>query len=182
MQYEKQIEDYICDHQDSFIKRLKSIFDDGNLSDLVFVGRQIELGKDHRIDLLYKYYYVEKPEKGPELRTPHYIVVELKNSPLGARDAAQLARYMSIIDKKLDMVHRYGANTTDGLLVGPSITDELSCLTMIEDTNRIQIMTFEAELDFTPSYGSSWKEKYIKNIELDDRLVKAAQKDEEKHE
>lgn len=51
---ERDLENYICENQDEFIRQLKSIYGEDN--DIKFLGRQVDLGNRENIaDLIYYY-------------------------------------------------------------------------------------------------------------------------------
>lgn len=48
--YEKDLEDYICNNQEEFINQLQEIYG----KDIKFLGRQVDIGKRENIaDLVY---------------------------------------------------------------------------------------------------------------------------------
>ena len=172
MQQERDIEDYICQHQDEFIKKLENIF---NLSKVGFVGRQVKLGDEHIIDLLYYYDEIDKGTPSGDVIYRNFIIVELKNRPLIAKDFAQLARYMSVLNNKLDLTYETVVNSCLGVFVAPSIGEEVkNMLTAGWIDSDVRYITFDIKLEFHEESDSySWKEEYIKQVELDRRITKS---------
>lgn len=171
MQQERDIEDYICEHQEEFIKKLEDIF---KLPKIGFVGRQVKLGDEHIIDLLYYYDEIDKATPLGDVIYRNFIVVELKNRQLIPRDFAQLARYTSVLNDKLALTYKTVVNSCMGIFVAPSISDEVQDMLAAGWFDPdVKYMTFDIKLEFHEESGSySWKNEYIKGLELDSRITK----------
>ena len=169
---EKDLEDYICENIEGFIKFLNSIY--GKDENIEFVGRQVIIG-DSRIDLLFK---VDNEIEGPygleKSRT--FIVVELKFRDTEPKDVAQLTRYMNLL-YDLDCDERIGNVQifVKGLLLSTGLNNDMQEIEMYldnysnTDISFAQINTF---VHYSPvSY--SRKEEYIKNMTIDSRLRKS---------
>lgn len=168
MQYEKDVEDYICAHQEQFIEIIKGIFKSDEAS---FVGRQVTLGKDHRIDLLYQLTDIDKGTPVGDVSSTAFLIVELKNRELIPEDFAQIGRYLSIFDQKLD-----GELTqkSKGLFVAPCIGEKVKDMMTSWDWDNplIKFVTFTTSIKFQEADCSlGWKEDYIEKLELDSRVV-----------
>lgn len=173
MQREKDIEDYICEHQESIINLLKSIH--GEDEDIRFVGRQVRLGSDNIIDLLYKFDDADLGTPVGDIRYKNFVVVELKNRDLVADDFAQIARYTTILKERLEQEEykekEYIVNVY-GLLLGSGFSTDALCLLGNEViTDNIYCASFKVELTFEAQPRTIWKEEYLKALALDDRLT-----------
>lgn len=120
---EKDLENYICENQDEFIKQLKSIYGEDN--DIKFLGRQVDLGNRENIaDLIY--YYNEDKD------FINYIVVELKYRNIQPKDLSQISRYMNVSIDKLSQ-EEYSNFDFDvrGVFVSFGLDDDMQYISML---------------------------------------------------
>lgn len=127
---EKGLEDYICKNQKEFIKILGKALN-VNPELITFIGRQIVVGTQNRIDLLY---FFDKPHKelikcGCEDYFIRYVViVELKFRKLHVNDINQVARYADGIYSCETLANGVMSNEPICVLVGLGIDNELERL------------------------------------------------------
>ena len=170
IQSEKEFEDYICKNQEDFIKTLKKIY--GDDKKIEFIGRQVKLGANNIVDLLY--YFDEKNQNKdllwevPEKR--NFIVVELKFRTLEIRDLAQLQRYINILSSKL---HENKYDRLDyhiyGIFVYFGLTKEMQNIDVATNIKDISFISIQNKIEYSID---NWilNEDYIKSINLDDRI------------
>lgn len=168
---EKDLEDYICKHQEDFIKQLKNIY--SIEEEIKFVGRQVYIGEHNIADLIYVYETKEKIPDNIEINIKNFIIVELKFRKLETKDLAQLTRYITTLQEKL-----YDDDILDtevyGVLVGFDLDENMQeiqiFLNDFENSKYIRFMNISSNIDFNfPSYQH--KEQYIENLKLDKRLM-----------
>lgn len=173
---EKSLEDYICNHQEKFIAILKTNMKEKDC-DIKFLGRQVRLGNDNIADLIYYYEKLTTYEE-IEMNERIYIIVELKYRSLEPKDLAQLSRYMNILEKKLQSEEKYQEeyeNFVRGVFVSFGENNEMQDISM-RGIDNISFISFECDLIF---HNDDWdyKEEYLKEINLDDRLEQLFKKE-----
>lgn len=169
IQSEKELEDYICENQEEFIKILKDIIY-GKNKEIEFIGRQVKLGDDNIIDLLY-YFDDKKQDLLWEAKAKrNFIIVELKFRQLEIRDLAQLQRYMNVLTNKL-CESKYSELDYDvyGVFVSFGLTKEMRSVNMANNINNISFITIQNKLEYRVDNWELNKE-YIKGINLDSRI------------
>ena len=165
---ERDLEDYICNNQDVFIKKLKELYGENN--DIKFIGRQIRIGERNIADLLY--YYDELDDELPFIpRT--YIIVELKFRNLEAKDLGQLSRYINVLYDKLQSEEQYSDYETNikGVFVSFGSDDNVQEIIMSSNLSNIDFLRLNCKYDFCEE-SYSYKEEYIDNLVLDERIEK----------
>ena len=176
---EKELEDYICEHQEEFVKKLKDVL---FLKDkeIFFIGRQIQIGCQNIADLVY-YYDSDVPEEiaikeGEVCR--NYIIVELKNRSLETKDLAQIGRYVTTLYDKLENDNLiFGFEEIKGVLVGHGLDHNMQDVEMLlnQFQNNIYFMNIKTKIEFEDiSYYHN--EEYINNLVLDDRIKECCTK------
>lgn len=170
---EKELEDYICEHQENFIKKLKTIY---NIKEKInFVGRQVYIGEHNIADLIYSYNTKEELPDGNETITKNFIIVELKFRKLETKDLSQITRHMTTLQEKL-----YDEKILEmevyGVLVGFDLDDNMQEIQMYLDNiavdEHIKFISISSYIIFNfPSYKH--KEQYIENLKLDERIIDA---------
>ena len=168
---EKELENYICKHQDEFIQRLKNIY---NVKEKInFVGRQVYIGEHNIADLIYTYNTKEQLPNGDKINIKNFIIVELKFRNLEAKDLSQITRYMTTLQEKLC---DEGILETEvyGALVGFDLDDSMQEIQMYLENiicdEHIRFISISSDIKFDfPSYKH--KEQYIENLKLDERLM-----------
>lgn len=169
---EKALEDYICENNaldDYFHNEFKRF----NLIGIEFIGRQVRLDNSHIIDLLY---YCDVKKNNKLLRL--LIVVELKNVTAKAKDLCQLSRYTGLLGECIktkdifDDIENLDEICIFGYLVAPAFSEELTDLLASHNLKEhIRCVNIIHNLEFkTASY--SWKDEYIKELKLDERIIK----------
>lgn len=154
---EKELEDYICDHQEIFIKKLKEVFDYNNIE---FVGRQIRIGNDNIADLIY----IARIDD--EIPIKDIIIVELKFRELQCKDLSQLTRYMSVLEEKdgnLSFENVYGCFVSFGC------SNEMKDICKKEE--YIKFINIKCNIEFNEE-SYCYNEEYLNNLSIDDRLKK----------
>lgn len=167
---ERDLENYICENQDEFIRQLKSIY--GEENDIKFLGRQVDLGNRENIaDLIY-YYDEEKDFR-------NYIVVELKYRNIQPKDLSQISRYMNVLIDKLSQ-EEYSNFDFDvhGVFVSFGLDDDMQYISMLEIPN-IDYINIENVLKFDKSGRYYFNEDYLKNLKLDERIEKLHSKNKD---
>ena len=165
---EYDIENFICENQDFFIKQLKQIY--GN-HDIKFIGRQVFVGNRNRLDLLY--YYDDRTKEGDNwyiLR--NFIIIELKKNAATSKDICQLSRYINDLSSKV-YTEKY-LNGVDefnvyGLIVSNGMDDDVKELECSNLLNYISFMKYSYVFSFSPISYSTNKE-YIEQMQLDERI------------
>lgn len=155
---EKELEDYICNHQEEFIEKLKKIY---NVKNIEFVGRQIRIGNDSIADLVY----IMKPNE--EYPIKELIIVELKYRELFCKDLSQIMRYITKIKEKDEYINFEDVN---GCFVSFGCSDEMMDISK-ELEEKIKFISLECKLDFKEE-KYRYSDEYLKEIELDERLKK----------
>lgn len=167
---EKDLEDYICNHQEQFIESLKKEFYAKDC-DIKFIGRQVRIGDNNIADLVY--YYDKQNEDIPVIdRT--YIIIELKFRKLEPKDLAQISRYMSCLRYKLANEEKYYkyANSVEGVFVSFGEDDLMQDIIINEAIqNDIHFLSIYEHLEFSKN---NWelRDEYIDSLELDNRIDK----------
>ena len=151
---EAGLETWICNNQDKFIAALRYSFDIPMKHKIHFVGRQVTIGKENRLDLLY-YFDVptDKKREGVDDRYVRvFIVVELKFRELKVSDLAQLGRYMNAIECTDGLQDEQTAwrITTCGVLVGDGVESDLDKIvdTHLLNRRRFAILDVNENLSF----------------------------------
>lgn len=164
---EKELEDYICNNQEYFICELKKIF--GKDEDIKFVGRQVKLGDDNIIDLLYYFENMCPEEKVPEIS---FVIIELKFRQLIAKDLSQLCRYVNILRDKAFSDEQFQNKNKEisvyGVFVSFGLDDDMQNISMSYGDEFFYIK-IKPKLEFEQE-SWSYKEDYIDNIKLDKRI------------
>ena len=172
---ERELEDYIVHHQEEFIKALRNVFYDLKDKEIQFVGRQINIGKDNRADLLYCYEdkVVDPNTNDVMVNDLNYIVVELKFRDLQLEDLGQISRYMSILEKKINDDSKRNEDerycNVLGVFVSFGMSKSFQEVYIAGLIEKIGYITVESQLDFYRE-GYSKDEEYIKKIQLDSRI------------
>lgn len=167
---EKDLEDYICENLDDFIKFLQSIYQEEK--QIEFVGRQVVIG-DSRLDLLFQ--IEETFEEDYINTTKTFIVVELKFRKAEPKDIAQLSRYMNLLyDLEFDSRIGDAEVFVRGLLLTTGLNEDMQEVQMYlnkhEDAN-ITFATIKSNITYlVDSYHR--REEYIQKISVDSRLRK----------
>lgn len=172
-QSERFIEDYICEHQEEFIDTLKNkLF--GEDEEIKFVGRQVKVGEKNIIDLLYYYDWIE-PDSNNVLTTDrHYVVVELKNRRLEAKDLSQIGRYIRVLKGKFDSYEKDNFKIhCEGILAGTELSKELA--EMIDEelgwANDVVIMELKQEIGFGFIHKTYHEDRNQDEIKFDKRIL-----------
>lgn len=169
---EKDLEDYICEHIDNFIKFLKQLYKDDNVnvSKIEFVGRQIVIG-DSRLDLLFE---IQEKIDDPYFDIcKTFIVVELKFREAEPKDIAQLSRYMNLLNS-LECNERIGSTlvNTKGILLTTGLNNEMQDIQMyLNDYTDadIKFAHINTKVDFEQD-SYSYKDEFLENMLVDSRL------------
>lgn len=178
---ERELEDYICDNQDDFIKKLKEIY---NIKEKIsFVGRQVHIGENNIADLIYYYETNDKikNEEGKvidKINFKNFIIVELKFRELTSSDLAQISRYMTIFKDKMqndEYYHKHNVRVY-GILVGFDLDNNMQEIQIflrnfVENEDCIKFIIIKSNITYEP-VNYLHTDKYIKNIKLDERLLK----------
>lgn len=169
---EKDLEDYICNNIDEFIKFLQGLYIDENLNveNIEFVGRQIVVG-DSRFDLLFEIQEKIDNEFFEIERT--FIVVELKFRKAEPKDIAQLSRYLNLL-KSLECDKRVGSTFVEvkGILLTEGLNAEMQDIQMYlnDYTNTdIKFVHINTNINFEED-NYSYKSEYLENMSVDKRL------------
>lgn len=169
---EKDLEDYICNNIDEFIKFLQGLYIDENLNveNIEFVGRQIVVG-DSRFDLLFEIQEKIDDEFFEIERT--FIVVELKFRKAEPKDIAQLSRYLNLL-KSLEYDKRVGSTLVEvkGILLTEGLNAEMQDIQMYlnDYTNTdIKFVHINTNINFEED-SYSYKPEYLENMSVDKRL------------
>jgi len=168
---ERELEDYICEHQEDFIKKLKCIY---NIEEEIkFVGRQVYIGEHNIADLIYVYDIKEKMPNDIETIIKNFIIVELKFRKLEIKDLSQIARYITTLQEKM-----YNEEIIEtevyGVLVGFDLdenTQELQIyLENIVGDEHIKFINISSNINFD-FFSYQHNEQYIEKLKLDERLA-----------
>ena len=168
---EKELEDYICNNQKSFLKALgENLEVDPDL--IEFVGRQVVVGASNRLDLLYYYDEFDQGlhDRGdPDYFIRHFIIVELKAREITLEDLSQVSRYIDAIRSCTAQTDGVFENDAIGVLVGSGISHGLyyAYATEVLNEKKISILDVETECSFL-----GWnKEIGLTNVDsIDKRL------------
>ena len=172
---EKDLEDYICDNQEEFIEELKKIFGLKKEKEIIFVGRQVSIGKDNRADLVYCFEDKIIDENTNEIfiNNLNYIIVELKFRKLELEDLGQICRYMSVLKDKInseeerDKDFRYC--DVFGVFVSFGLNNTFQEFDVAKITEKIGYLKIEAKLEYCKE-DYSRNESYINDIKLDSKI------------
>lgn len=156
---EKELEDYICEHQNEFIDELEFIYHKSNIE---FLGRQIRIGNDNIADLIYYY-----EDEG--IKRINYIIVELKFRELQPKDLSQLTRYINLLSRKLEKLNYKNFNVY-GLFVSFGCSYEMQNIQMTLKNDIIKYLQIKNEL-FYEEESYIVKDEYIQSIELDKKIT-----------
>lgn len=185
IQSEKDLEDYICNNQEKFIETLKNIY--GEDEDIKFLGRQIKIGQNNIADLIY--YFKNKEEikdKDNNIvfteENLNYIIVELKFRNLEPKDLSQLQRYINSLQSKLLYDNKYLKYITEiyGVFVSLGENNEMQDIAMSDNINNISYIQIETNINYKIN-NWAYKDEYIKNINLDKRIEKLYNIEENKN-
>lgn len=172
-QSERFIEDYICEHQEEFINTLKSqIY--GEDTDIKFIGRQVRLGEENIIDLLYYYDGVEPNSNNILVTDRHYIIIELKNRRLEPKDLAQIGRYIGVLKPKLAGYNKEQFKIhCEGILAGTEISRDLAEMMNAELgwTDDVAVMVLKQEISFGFMYKTYHDNSSLNEMKLDQRIL-----------
>lgn len=184
IQSEKDLEDYICNNQEKFIETLKSIY--GEDEDIKFLGRQVKIGQNNIADLVYYFKNNEEiKDKDNNIvfieESLNYIIIELKFRKLEPKDLSQLQRYMNSLQSKLLDDNKYSDYITEiyGVFVSLGENDEMQDIAMSDNINNISYIQIETNIEYKIN-NWSYKDEYIKNINLDKRIDKLYKIEENK--
>ncbi len=170
---EKELEDYICEHQEDFIEALKGIY--GKDEDIKFLGRQVKIGESNIADLIY-YYDKETKYKHDNntlsIKEKWFIIVELKYRELVPKDLTQISRYMSALREKLwqDYSDKY-ETFVEGLFVSFGQDTSMQEITINFDFDDVHFLNIEENISFKPEHYIH-KSEYIEKLKLDERIEK----------
>ena len=153
---EKELEDYICNHQEEFIEKLKNIY---KVKNIKFVGRQVKIGRENIADLVY----IMKPKD--EYPIQELIIVELKYRKLLCKDLSQIMRYITTLKEKDEYINFEDIN---GCFVSFGCSDEMMDISK-ELEEKIKFISLECKFDFEEE-SYRYSDEYLKEIELDQRL------------
>lgn len=181
---EKELEDYICEHQEEFISKLKEILflKDKEIS---FIGRQVQIGHQNIADLMYCYdsKIPEEIINNDEI-CRNYIIVELKNRALEPKDLAQIGRYVTTLYDKLENDNLIiGFEEIKGVLVGHNLDNNMQEVEMLlnQYRNNIYFVNIKTKIEFEDiSYYHN--EDYINDLVLDDRIKEYYNKKDKENE
>ena len=169
---EKELEDYICENNEEFIKFLKKLYINDNMKveEIEFVGRQVIVG-DSRFDLLFQ---IQEKSDDPYLEVlKTFIVVELKNRQAEPKDIAQLSRYLNLLNS-LDCDERIGSTLVNakGILLTTGLNKETQDMQMYlnDYTNtNIKFVHINTNISFEQD-SYYYKDEYLENMIVDSRL------------
>ena len=169
---EKELEDYICENIEEFIKFLKKLYitDNMKVEEIEFVGRQVIVG-DSRFDLLFQ---IQEKSDDPYLEVlKTFIVVELKNRQAEPKDIAQLSRYLNLLNS-LDCDERIGSTLVNakGILLTTGLNKETQDMQMYlnDYTNtNIKFVHINTNISFEQD-SYYYKDEYLENMIVDSRL------------
>lgn len=174
---ERDLEDYICENIDKFIKFLKRLYANDNMDveKIEFVGRQVIVG-DSRFDLLFQI-QEESSEPFYEI-SKTFIVVELKFRQAEPKDIAQLSRYLNLLNS-LECDKRVGSALVDakGILLTNGLNKETQDIQMYlnEYTNtNIKFVHINTNVSFEQD-SYYYKDEYLRNMTVDSRLKNVKQ-------
>lgn len=166
---ERDLEDYICNNIEDFIKFLKSIY--GEDEKIEFVGRQIVIG-DSRIDLLFQIIDLSEDQYIDIAKT--FIVVELKFRNAETKDVAQLARYMNLLHD-LELDERIGSSEifVKGILLTTGLGYDMQEIQMyLNNWTDADITFVQLKTNITYQVDKySRKEEYINTMQIDNRMI-----------
>lgn len=173
---EKELEDYICEHQEEFIKKLKELYDINE--ELKFVGRQVYVGEHNIADLIYCYTTKEEIPVG-EIETKNFIIVELKYRMLEAKDLAQISRYITTLEEKYysgDVLSNSGKEiNVFGVLLGFGLDENMQEIQIFLDCfeqyeSKIKFISVKNCFNYQfPNYTHA--DEYIEHLKLDNRII-----------
>lgn len=177
MMVEKQLEDYICNNQEQFINFIKkNIY--GEDCDIKFIGRQVRLGNDNIIDLLYYYDDEYCGNNAKDIKITEYcrtyIVVELKIRELEPKDFSQLGRYMEILENKFSSEDKYLCrhNFVKRIFVSLGCNNLTRNMQMLIRNNAdIDFIKINTKVEYEME-NYCYNDDYIQNIKLDERIEK----------
>lgn len=165
---ERMLEDYICDNEEQFIITLKSLF--GEDSNIKFLGRQMKIGDENITDLIYKIKDTEYIDEHTEIEHTDYIIVELKNRMLEAKDIGQLCRYMTTLEKKIKESDDGDVNVI-GVFVSWGCDRDMQCINMLLNNYDLPIYFVKISNNISFNIESfSFNQEYIQKIKLDKRF------------
>lgn len=163
---ERELEDYICNNQEEFIKTLKTIYTKDK--DIKFLGRQVRIGNNNIADLIY--YAKEETSEAP-FDILDIIIVELKYRKLEPKDLSQISRYMSLLYEKLQSDEKYSnyEASIHGVFVSFGENEEMQEISINFDFDNITFIRIKSNITFEEE---NWchTEQYIDNLQLDNRL------------
>lgn len=163
---EKELEDYICSNQEEFIKTLKTIYTKDK--DIKFLGRQVRIGNNNIADLIY--YAKEEVSEAP-FDILDIIIVELKYRKLEPKDLAQISRYMSVLNEKIQSDEKYYGYETNiyGVFVSFGENEEMQEISINFDFDNIDFIEIKNNITFEKENWTH-SEQYIDSLILDNRL------------
>lgn len=174
---EKDLEDYICENIDEFIKFLKQLYkhDKINVEKIEFVGRQVIVG-DSRFDLLFEIQERANDQFFEVSKT--FIVVELKFRKAEPKDIAQLSRYLNLLNS-LECDKRIGSTlvNTKGILLTEGLNNDMQDIQMYlnDYTNAdIRFVHINTNVSFEQD-KYYYKDEFLENMTVDSRLKNVKQ-------
>lgn len=167
---EKELEDYICNHQEEFIGMLEKQLD---LKNIKFLGRQVKIGNDNIADLVYYNVLSKEDNEIHTFKALNYIVVELKFRKGEPKDVAQLSRYINILEEKIlideeELYEKYDDIIVQGVLLTQGANDDLQEMEMmLADTGFEKITFCYYDID-VKYFQESWtrKEEYLEKVNI----------------
>lgn len=149
---EKMLEDYFAGHIDDVIEKLKESFDISH--PVTYIGRQVNIGSENRLDMLFYYDAEETDDESSEPFTSRkYIVLELKFRGLCTKDLIQLSRYMdAVATAPLYKHHDFSKWSVNGILAGAYIEPEFAKVyahVIDENSTRIWVVQDNMEILIT---------------------------------
>lgn len=169
---EKDLEDYICQNIDNFIKDMKASVWKFRDKDIKFVGRQVRIG-GQIADLVFYYDEIPQNDLEIELITKTFIIVELKYRICEPKDLSQLAKYLNLfnaLDDKYFDEDNYIQINAEGVLLGFDLDNNLQEIQMqMNNMDTMHFMNINQTIGFK-QVSYSLKEEYIKEVQVDDRV------------
>lgn len=165
-QCEKDLEDYICNHLEDFIKVLRQTL---NLDEKIeFVGRQVKIGNENIADLLFS---IDCNNEKIDIIDLDYIIVELKYRYLTPKDLSQISRYGSILKSKLANSEFCGLEPKIFFVfVSFGLNDDMKNIDTTKNLSDFYFLKLQTNYLFVEE-DYSYKDEYIEKVELDERIL-----------
>lgn len=166
IQSEKELEEYIIKNNKYFMNVLKDIYE--TKEEIKFVGNQVRLG-NIICDMLY-YFDSKIIDSDIEYTTRNFIIIENKFRQAEPKDIAQISKYMATIRDKIGQDYPYLVEVY-GIIVSLGCNLDMQNVLINDALNNIKMLSADFNIGF---YEESWsfKDEYINNTKLDDRLLK----------